>query len=65
MSGLRTIAVVLATMLGVAGFCVSVSVLAMPRVPSFYRARRVASLIAATSLAASIALISWAAGGSA
>jgi hypothetical protein len=63
MSGLQTAGVILATMLGVAGFCLSVSALSMPRVPSFYGARRTAWLVAAASLAASIALISWSAGG--
>jgi hypothetical protein len=62
MSSLETAGVVLATILGVAGFCVSVSALSMPRVPSFYGARRAAWLIAITALAASIALISWSAG---
>jgi len=63
MSGLQTGGIILATMLGIAGFCMSVSALAMPKVPSFYGARRVAWLVAAASLVAGIALISWSAGG--
>jgi hypothetical protein len=63
MNWLQAAGVILATMFGVAGFCLSVSALAMPKVPSFYGARRAAWLIAAASLAASIALISWSSGG--
>jgi hypothetical protein len=63
MSWLQTAGVILATLCGVAGFCLSVSALSMPRVPSFYGARRIAWLIAVGSLAASIALISWSSGG--
>ncbi len=60
MNELETAGVVLATILGVAGFCVSVSALAMP--PAFSGARRAAWLIALAALATSIALISWSAG---
>jgi hypothetical protein len=63
MNSLETAGVALATILGVAGFCVSVSALAMPLLPSFAGARRAAWLIAVAALAASIALISWSAGG--
>ena len=62
MGELETAGVVLATILGVTGFCVSMSALAMPLVPAFRGARRAAWLIAVASLAASIALISWSAG---
>jgi hypothetical protein len=63
MSTLQTAGVILATMLGVAGFSMSVSALSLPRLPSFYGARRIAWLVAAASLVASIALIAWSAGG--
>jgi hypothetical protein len=63
MDSLETVGVVLATFLGVAGFCVSVSALSMPLLPTFGGARRAAWLIAIAALAASIALISWSAGG--
>lgn len=63
METLQTAAIISATMFGVAGFCLSVSALSMPRVPSFYGAKRMAWLVAAASLAASIVLISWSSGG--
>ncbi|MGD0144548.1 MAG: hypothetical protein ABSC92_15450 [Rhizomicrobium sp.] len=62
MTAIDTAGAVLATILGVAGFCVSVSALSMPRLPSFAGARRAAWLIAIAALAASIALIAWSAG---
>jgi hypothetical protein len=62
MNELETAGVVLATVLGVAGFCVSVSALSMPLLPMFSGARRAAWLIAIAAMAASIALISWSAG---
>ena len=62
MSELETAGVVLATILGVAGFCVSVSALSMPLLPMFRGARRTAWLIAIAALAMSIALIAWSAG---
>ena len=62
MNELKTAGVVLATVLGVAGFCVSVSALSMPLLPMFSGARRAAWLIAIAAMAASIALISWSAG---
>jgi hypothetical protein len=65
MNELKTAGVVLATVLGVAGFCVSVSALSMPLLPMFSGARRAAWLIAIAAMAASIALISWSAGSAA
>lgn len=62
MNGLETAGVVLATVLGVAGFCASVSALALPFSPMFGGARRAAWLIAVAALATSVALIAWSAG---
>jgi len=62
MSEMEAAGVVLATILGVTGFCMSVSALSMPLAPTFRGARRAAWLIALAALAASIALISWSAG---
>lgn len=62
MNWFETAGVILATLLGVVGFCLSVSALSMPRVPSFYGARRTAWLIAAASLVLSIALVAWSGG---
>jgi hypothetical protein len=62
MDELETAGVVLATILGVAGFCISVSALSMPLLPMFGGARRAAWLIALAAMATSIALISWSAG---
>ena len=62
MSEMEAAGVVLATILGVTGFCMSVSALSMPLVPTFRGARRAAWLIALAALAASIALISWSSG---
>jgi hypothetical protein len=50
---------ILAMLLGVAGFSLSVSASAIPSVPRFRIARRQIALLAAASLAASIALMSW------
>jgi hypothetical protein len=62
MSAAQTAGVVLATLLGVAGFSVSVSALSMPRLPSFRRPRRAAWLIAGAALALSFVLVVWATG---
>jgi len=62
MNTLETAGIVLATFLGVAGFCLSVSAPSMPLLPMFSGARRAAWLIAIAAIATSIALISWSAG---
>ena len=49
----------LAMLLFVAGFSLSVSASAIPRLPCFRSARRQIAMLASASLAASIALISW------
>ena len=51
--------VVLATLLAVAGFSLSVSASAIPPLPRFRLARRQVGALAALSLAASIALLAW------
>ena len=51
--------VVLAMILGVAGFSLSVSATAIPLLPRFRFARRQIAVLAGLSLAASLALISW------
>jgi len=62
MNALKMAGVVLATILGVAGFCVSVSALSMPLLPLFTAPRRAAWLIAVAAMTTSIALIAWSAG---
>jgi hypothetical protein len=51
--------VVLAMLLGVAGFSLSASASAFPPLPRFRLARRQITTLAALSLAASLALLSW------
>lgn len=50
---------VLAMLLGIAGFSLSVSVTAIPTLPRFRFARRQMMALAATSLAAGLALMVW------
>ena len=51
--------VVLAMLLGVAGFSLSVSHSAIPALPRFKAARNQIAWLATLSLAASLALLSW------
>lgn len=51
--------VILAMLLGVAGFSLSVSASAIPPIPRFRLARRQVVMLAALSLAGSAALLSW------
>ena len=59
MSPAQSAFVVLAMLLGVAGFSLTVSAGAIPRLPRFRRARRQIVLLAAASLAVSAALLTW------
>ncbi len=59
MTPAQTAFFVLAMFLGVAGFSLSVSASAIPALPRLRVARRNIALLAAVSLAASIALMSW------
>ena len=51
--------VVLAMLLGVAGFSLSVSHAAIPPLPRFKAARKQLAWLATLSLAASVALLAW------
>jgi hypothetical protein len=59
MTPAQTAFFVLAMLLGVAGFSLSVSVSAIPSLPRFRIARRQMVMLAAASIAASVALLSW------
>jgi hypothetical protein len=59
MSSVQPVFAVLAMLLGVAGFSLSVSASAIPRLPRFRFARRRVATVAGFCLAASLALISW------
>jgi hypothetical protein len=59
MSPAQSAFVVLATLLGVSGFSLSVSASAIPSLPRFRIAKRRIAALAGVSLAASLALISW------
>lgn len=59
MSVARSAFVILAMLLFVAGFSLSVSASAIPKLPSFRAARRQIVWLAGLSLAASLALVSF------
>ena len=50
---------ILAMLLGVAGFSLSVSASAIPPLPRFRRARNQVAWLATMSIAASLALLTW------
>ena len=59
MSSAQPAFAVLAMLLGVAGFSLTVSATAIPPLPRFRFARRRVAAIAALCLAASLALVAW------
>jgi hypothetical protein len=59
MSPAQSAFAVLAMFLGVAGFSLSVSASALPRLPRFRAARNEIAWLATVSIAASVAFLAW------
>jgi hypothetical protein len=59
MSSAQSAFVILAMLLGVAGFSLSASHSAIPPLPRFKAARRQIAWLSTLSIAASVALLSW------
>jgi len=62
MNQLQTAGIIAATLIGTAGFSLSISAFAMPRIPAFRAPRLAAWAIAAGALFMSATLALWSAG---